>query len=205
MRIRKTKEERKAEIRAAACSVFLERGIQKTTMDEIICRTTLSKGGVYHHYANIYEILFDIFITSNDQRIDIMRNWMTENNLTMEQLRSPSYMAQAITDKVLANTPYSKLYAMFLVASRTDPNLAELYETLVNTCRTDLEEFFQLTQNQSIWDDESYTGITEIINMFIVSTQLLGTRAYFLEHREDVAALICAYLTRRLPEATDAS
>ena len=48
MRVIKSKSERKKEIMEAAKSVFLEKGFEKTTMEDIIAETSLSKGGFYH-------------------------------------------------------------------------------------------------------------------------------------------------------------
>ena len=47
---RLSEEERKKEIMDSATEVILEKGLEKTTMEEIIAGTSLSKGGVYHYY-----------------------------------------------------------------------------------------------------------------------------------------------------------
>ena len=45
---RLSKEERKKEIMQSAAKVIIEKGFSKTTMEDIIAGTTMSKGGVYH-------------------------------------------------------------------------------------------------------------------------------------------------------------
>lgn len=204
MTIRKTQEVRRAEIRDAALSVFVEYGIQKATMDEIIRRTSLSKGGVYHHYSNIDEILFDIFMKANEQRIDIMRTWMQENNLSIEQITSPRYMARAITDKVLTINPYAKLYAEFLILSRTNPRFGKLYNSLIDTCKGELESFFCGFPSQNLWSNNAYEGLTELINMFIVSINLLGSHSYFVHHRDEIESIFYAHLSHTLTGDKDA-
>ena len=59
---RLSEAERKKEIMNSAMKVIIEKGLGKTTMEDIIAGTTLSKGGVYHYYGSINEIFKDIMI-----------------------------------------------------------------------------------------------------------------------------------------------
>ncbi len=59
-RVKKTREERTQEILDAATDVFLEKGFKQTTMEDIIRRTSLSKGGFYYYYKSTREILLDV-------------------------------------------------------------------------------------------------------------------------------------------------
>ena len=51
----KVGEKRKLEILEAAKKCFLEKGFQNTTMEDVIEKVSLSKGGVYYHYSSTYE------------------------------------------------------------------------------------------------------------------------------------------------------
>ncbi|MDU6784451.1 MAG: TetR/AcrR family transcriptional regulator, partial [Peptoniphilus harei] len=48
----KVGEKRKLEILEAAMKCFLEKGFQNTTMEDVIEKVSLSKGGVYYHYGS---------------------------------------------------------------------------------------------------------------------------------------------------------
>ena len=62
MRIVKAKSERKKEILEAATKIFLKKGFEKTSMEDIIAATSLSKGGFYHYYSNTTDILHDLML-----------------------------------------------------------------------------------------------------------------------------------------------
>ncbi|MGR5591223.1 TetR/AcrR family transcriptional regulator, partial [Peptoniphilus grossensis] len=55
----KVGEKRKLEILEAAMKCFLEKGFQNTTMEDVIEKVSLSKGGVYYHYGSTYEMIYD--------------------------------------------------------------------------------------------------------------------------------------------------
>ena len=46
----KTKIDRKTQILNAAFSVFVEKGYSETTMDDIVQKSKMSKGAIYHYY-----------------------------------------------------------------------------------------------------------------------------------------------------------
>mgnify|MGYP001126114901 CR=1 FL=1 len=57
----KNPDERKQEIIAAAIQLLYEKGITGFTMDAVVARTILSKGGVYRFYKNRDDLLADVF------------------------------------------------------------------------------------------------------------------------------------------------
>ena len=52
VRKRLSKPERKHQIQEAAKGIILEKGYENTTMDEVIEKSGLSTGGVYHYYKS---------------------------------------------------------------------------------------------------------------------------------------------------------
>lgn len=196
MRERKSVSERRQEIQDVACELFLERGIQQTTMDEIVRRTSLSKGGVYHYYSNTYEILYDIMMAGNRYRIKTMGEWISSHQTLSHEVVGPEVIAQMLTDKVLYDVSQAKLYAMLVIAAHSDKRLARLYQDLLEACRIELNAFFAPLQNDQTWDDKTFQGVTHIINMFIVSVQLLGAKEQLQAERHKVYAMIFAYLAQ---------
>ena len=75
---RLTVAERKKEIMDSAAKVIVAKGFGKTTMEDIIAGTTLSKGGVYHYYKSVNEIFKDIMISGIDYRNKIIKEHLTE-------------------------------------------------------------------------------------------------------------------------------
>ncbi|MCL0052705.1 TetR/AcrR family transcriptional regulator, partial [Peptococcaceae bacterium] len=57
---KKSREERIEEILKAAVCVFLEKGYRNATMEDIIAKTSLSKGGFYYYFKNTKEIFLAI-------------------------------------------------------------------------------------------------------------------------------------------------
>ena len=45
-----TKENKKNKILEAAFSVFVDKGYSETTMDDIVKKSNMSKGAIYHYY-----------------------------------------------------------------------------------------------------------------------------------------------------------
>src|SRR5579872_2455618 len=56
-------------IREAAAGLFLERGYQATSMDEIAARAGVSKQTIYTHFPN-KEVLFEDLVLGNAGRVD---------------------------------------------------------------------------------------------------------------------------------------
>lgn len=60
MNITENKEKRKNQILDAAFSVFVERGYSETTMDDIVKKSKMSKGAIYHYYSSKKELFLSL-------------------------------------------------------------------------------------------------------------------------------------------------
>ena len=83
VRIVKNPEERRSEIIEVACDIFLKKGYEQTTMQEIIDGVGIAKGTIYHHFP------------SKDQLLDGVLDWlvagyMTELEEALEDLQGNS-------------------------------------------------------------------------------------------------------------------
>ncbi|WDV46348.1 TetR/AcrR family transcriptional regulator [Clostridiaceae bacterium M8S5] len=123
---RKTREQRLQEIWAAAKKVFLEKGYHKTTMEDIIAETELSKGGFYHYYNNTKEIIIDMmkqgslsYIKHNPYMIEL------SESSTKEQKKE--ILLKSILDKALSITDDKRVYTMFLYEMMNDPQIWAIY------------------------------------------------------------------------------
>lgn len=196
MRVRKTTTERKREILQAALSVFLETGIADATMEKIIARTSLSKGGVYHYYSNPRQMLVDIFMEGNQNRLRIMRDSLRRDHLLPGDLRNSERLAAVLTDKVLNDLPESKLYALFLIEARKDPVLQNLYREIVEACRKEIAVFLGDSAPELAENEDLFEGTTHLLNMLIVGYQCLGAREYLTTRRDSVEAILNVFLSR---------
>ena len=126
MTMRRTREERKHEIHEAAKLCFIEKGYPGTTMEDIIAKTELSKGGFYHYYDNKKQILIDIiksgnimYMQYNDHMIQIGPENSDEENIRL--------VTEAALDKFIMITPDKRIYAMFLCEMLYDKEIWEVF------------------------------------------------------------------------------
>lgn len=183
--------ERKNEILNSAKKVFLKKGFSKTTMEDIISQTTLSKGGVYYYYKNIRDIIFDIFLEGHNNRINLIFEYMKTNNLSVDDLKDENIMADMITNKILHSDSTMEIYAQFLVEAMYD---SELYSTYENLMREGGKSFGNSDSNIFLGKiysmDDELEFITNIINTFIVGANVLKAHNNFIENRNIIKEMI---------------
>ncbi len=107
--------ERKKEIRTAAKEVFLEKGFSNTTMEDVINKVGMSKGGVYRHYSSTSDMLYDLMEDGNHIRYHMIDEFLNNNkNISIDELS-----VETVVMKMLDEVDYKSLYAMFLIVSYT--------------------------------------------------------------------------------------
>jgi len=87
--------------------LFLEKGYEKTTTQEIVRETGLSKGTLFHHFKSKEDILAAVLDKHNDSTAEDMRKWLSE----METLTAKEKIAGLFNrfyDEA-ERTPLSKL------------------------------------------------------------------------------------------------
>lgn len=67
---------RKNEILTAAKKAFVEKGFEACTMEDIIAKTSLSKGGFYYYYKNTVDILHDLMSEGIRYRFEKIQEFM---------------------------------------------------------------------------------------------------------------------------------
>lgn len=123
---RKTREERIDEIMVAAEKLFSAKGYKKTTMEDIIAETDLSKGGFYHYYGSTKEILIEMMGRGNMHymRYDPHMQSMHSN---MSVTEKADLLLEAFLEKALTVTDDKKIYAMFLFEAMYDESMWQAY------------------------------------------------------------------------------
>jgi len=63
---------------SASERLFLEKGYEKTTTQEIVNETGLSKGTIFHHFKSKEDILLAVLDKHNDSTAQDMHKWLSE-------------------------------------------------------------------------------------------------------------------------------
>ena len=173
---RMSQEDRKKEIRQAAMKVFLVKGFRNTVMNDIMEATGLSRGGLYHHYGSTYEILYDIMVEGNKYREKIIYDEMNKTSQDFSEV-----LSEIILEKMLYQSDYVSIYAMFLQELNHDDKLKDLYKKLKKSSSDSILMLF----------DEDVRGelsgaielITDFINTFILGCEVLNARENFVKNK----------------------
>lgn len=178
-------KERKQEIMDSAAKVIAEKGLEKTTMEEIIAGTTLSKGGVYHYYGSVIEIFKDIMLNGIKYRDEIIREHLakSQKNVTKE------FMAKELVTKIIDDNLYMPLYIEFLIAKKRNPELCELMVEL----QEQTKERLKISMNEELkWINEAniFQLVTDFTNAMIIAADVLDARENFAKNRKILEKMI---------------
>ena len=181
-------EQRRKEIMDSAAKVILKKGFEKTTMEEIIAGTTLSKGGVYHYYGSVIEIFKDIMLYGIEYRNTIIKDHLMESKKEVTE----DFMEKEIVEKIIDDIHYLRIYVEFLIAKKRNPKLNELMLKLEKETK---ENFKLLLGDAPSWlfNEDTFKFITEFINGMIFASDSLNARDNFKKNRkllENMIALI---------------
>ena len=169
-------DERKKQIRQAAIKVFLDKGFRNTVMNDIMEATGLSRGGLYHHYGSTYEILYDIMLEGNKYREKIIYD---EMNKTSQDFRE--VLSEIILEKMLYQSDYVSIYAMFLQELNHDDKLKDLYKKLKKSSSDSILMLFDEDVRGEL--SEVIELITDFINTFILGCEVLNARENFVKNK----------------------
>ena len=177
------KEERKKIIQDISKNVFLKKGFENTTMQDIVTATDMSIGGLYHHYKNTTEIFHDIMTQANTLREIAIIQKLTNNKITLQLLSS------IIVDKILADNEFVSLYIMFLKQIKEEP-LRALNEQLKTESKIKLNSILSKADESICYSDDMFDILTNIINSFLLGCELLEARKNFNNERNILEEMI---------------
>lgn len=186
--IRRSEYERKKEIMNSAINIILDKGLEKTTMEDIIAGTSLSKGGVYHYYKSVIDIFKDIMIKGIEYRNEIIKNHLYEYQKGHER----EFIAKQIVDKIIDDNRYMPLYVEFLIYKKRKPELNDLMLELQNHMKSS----FELREEFTDWmfNPDVFEFVTHFINSMIVGANILDARDAFKNKRHILEKMIlCIY------------
>lgn len=172
-------EARKREILAAAAKLITEKGYSHVTMEDVVEATGLSKGGLYHYYKSVDDILYDLMVEGIRYRNDIIKGAMATNDGPID----PKFVAESIVDKMLDDNPYMPVYVQFLLAKRRNGKLEKLFLKLKEQTLEELNTFLFIEGGVQM-NEDMLDLLTDFINTVILGSELLDARENFKKHRQ---------------------
>lgn len=130
-------DERKQQIKRVAARIFVKKGFDNTTMEDLVKETGLSKGGLYYYYKNTTSVLYDIMLDGI-----IYRNTIIAQSLASGKTWTLEFFADEMAKKAVDTNELMPVYVELLLAKKRNSQLDEVYKQLE---RTTLEMF--KTQN----------------------------------------------------------
>ena len=186
----KVGEKRKLEILEAAKTCFLEKGFQNTTMEDVIEKVSLSKGGVYYHYGSTYEMIYDFMKSGIKYR--------GEKNKTIDtsKLTTLDAITEIMMERIYDENEFKSIYAIFLKLQNEDKRLCEMFENLKETNTEILSSAFDPNDKlSSIFKDEF---LVTFVNTLILGYESLNQKEIFIENRETIKKMLEGYLREKL-------
>ncbi len=182
-------DERKKEIRDIAKTLFLEKGFRSTTMEDVVKKVGMSKGGVYRHYKNTSQMLYDLMLDGNEHRYQLIEKYIAEHpGLPLEDL-----VVEISVLKLLDQNEYKSLYAIFLLEAEKNFQLKELQQRIMKESKEELLDYFhehKLPNLECLLYDEWIA----FVNAMIVATENLSIREIFLKNKDFFKDIVQMYI-----------
>lgn len=186
----KVGEKRKLEILEAAKKCFLEKGFQNTTMEDVIEKVSLSKGGVYYYYGSTYEMIY------NFMKLGIKYRGEKNKTIDTSKLTSLDAITEIMMERIYDENEFKSIYAIFLKLQNEDKRLCEMFENLKETNTEILLSAFPPDDKlSSIFEDEF---LVTFVNTLILGYESLNQKEIFIENKKTIKKMLEGYLREKL-------
>lgn len=186
----KVGEKRKLEILEAAKTCFLEKGFQNTTMEDVIEKVSLSKGGVYYYYGSTYEMIYDFM------KLGIKYRGEKNKTIDTSKLTSLDAITEIMMERIYDENEFKSIYAIFLKLQNEDKRLCEMFENLKETNTEILSSAFDPKDKlSSIFKDEF---LVTFVNTLILGYESLNQKEIFIENKKTIKKMLEDYLREKL-------
>ena len=186
-------EKRKEEICIAAIELFNEKGFSKTTMENIVERVSLSKGGVYRLYPSTSAILKDLIINGMHLRNAFYEECVKQRIAKGEKL-DLEFIVSMVADSLLMYPQISSVYVEFLLEKRRNEDLQTLFDEITNKT---VEETTELIKNcgadDILLNENILSRLTQLMNSAVLSMHILN-----LNNKEDICKAITYVLKNEI-------
>ena len=186
----KVGEKRKLEILEAAKKCFLDKGFQNTTMEDVIEKVSLSKGGVYYYYGSTYEMIYDFM------KLGIKYRGEKNKTIDTSKLTSLDAITEIMMERIYDENEFKSIYAIFLKLQNEDKRLCEMFENLKETNTEILSSAFDPNDKlSSIFEDEF---LVTFVNTLILGYESLNQKEIFIENKKTIKKMLEGYLRAKL-------
>ena len=184
-RVVKAPAVRRAELIDCAQGLFLEKGYERTTINDVIAATRLSKGAFYHHFRAKEELLEAIAERFATQALASVE--AAQSHATLGALQRLNLLLAVSREWKAENLP--QLRAMFTVLLR--PENAVLYHRITNAVLGAMQPTFaaiiEQGEREGVFDATDARLAAEAILWMSESRRLLVAEAMDVAERGDVA------------------
>ena len=164
-------DERKQQIKRVAARIFVKKGFDNTTMEDLVKETGLSKGGLYYYYKNTTSVLYDIMLDGI-----IYRNTIIAQSLASGKTWTLEFFADEMAKKAVDANELMPVYVELLLAKKRNPQLEEVYRQLEHTTFELFEAQHIDTTSLKITSNQ-VAFMTFFVNAIILSANVLKEHA----------------------------
>ena len=181
-------DERKQQIKRVAARIFVEKGFDNATMEDLVKETGLSKGGLYHYYKNTTGILYDIMLDGI-----VYRNNVIAQSIADGRQWSIEFLAEELAKKAIDANELMPVYVELLLAKKRNSRLEGVYRQLEHTTFELFETqhinttSFNLTSNQLAF-------MTFFVNAIILSANVLKEHALVQSNQALIKEMLLSIL-----------
>jgi len=160
-----TEQDARAQILAAAMSLFARQGFANTSMNDIVRESGLSKGGVYWHFKSKDDLIAAIFDTFFGGQELILASVLGSEANAAEKLTRLALLASADLEAVFAEFPASLEF--YTLAARSE-TLRERLRSFYEAYHRQISALLQEGIDEGIWAADTAVSPTAhaIISMF---------------------------------------
>ena len=176
----KIKEKRKKQILDAAMKVFVSNGFENSRMDDIVSRSGLSKGAIYHHYSSKKELFLELIDVWEVQTFPRFYS-KSEDDKTATQIINEfsDEVVRVFNDKRYLFLAEIEFWAMANRDKDVQEKSNELYKKILH--------LFVLVFNKGIRDNEFVEFDTKTYAVILL-TLLNGINWFSIFNSDDVDA-----------------
>lgn len=184
-RTRLSNIERKEQILMLSLKIFKQKGFLNTTMEDIVKASELSKGGLYYHYQNTIDILYDLMRLGIKHRINIINQSLNDikkhkalksTSLNTQKEFYIDFLANELYKKIITQNDFMDIYVQFLYAKKDSAKL----ENLFNELKEENKKEFKLVFSDTNIIEKNYDFLTDFINSLILGANILNSNELFL-------------------------
>lgn len=129
---------------AISAKLFVEKGYDKTSMQDIVDALGMSKGGIFHHFKSKEDIFNAVMERQFDQIIETINQWFEEmDGLTAKEKLRGLIKRNLMDDKIIkesSNMVSSAIESPQIILAFTQNNVKKLAPIIADVIREGIED-----------------------------------------------------------------